>query len=229
MFMLPVRSPAVFRRVSISTLHCMRRAKIVCTLGPSTGSYEQIKTLIQSGMNVARLNMSHGEHSVHAESYSNVRRAASELGVGVGIVADLQGPKIRLGRFATPEAVMLEDGAEFTITTEDIVGDVNQCGTTHKGLPNDCNPGDTVLIDDGKVKLEVVAVDGPRVVTPRHRGRTGQQQQGHQPAGRRGERPGPVRQGQGRPALGPADGRGHVLPVVRAQWRRRRRRARDHG
>ena len=78
----------------------MRRAKIVCTLGPSTSSYEQIKTLIQSGMNVARLNMSHGEHSVHAESYSNVRRAASELGVGVGIVADLQGPKIRLGRFA---------------------------------------------------------------------------------------------------------------------------------
>jgi pyruvate kinase len=142
----------------------MRRAKIVCTLGPATSSYEQIKQLIESGMNVARLNMSHGEHAVHAESYSNVRRAAKELDRGVGIVADLQGPKIRLGRFADGP-VLLENGAEFTITTEDILGDVNQCGTTHKGLPGDCNPGDTVLVDDGKVKLEVIDVDGPRVRT----------------------------------------------------------------
>jgi pyruvate kinase len=115
----------------------MRRAKIVCTLGPATSSYEQIRQLIESGMNVARLNMSHGDHGVHAESYANVRRAARELNRGVGIVADLQGPKIRLGRFADGP-VMLEDGAEFTITTEDILGDVTQCGTTHKGLPGDC-------------------------------------------------------------------------------------------
>jgi pyruvate kinase len=142
----------------------MRRAKIVCTLGPATSSYEQIKELIEAGMNVARLNMSHGEHAVHAESYANVRRAATELGRGVGIVADLQGPKIRLGRFAEGP-VMLADGAEFTITTEDILGDVTQCGTTHKGLPADCNAGDTVLVDDGKVKLEVIDVDGPRVRT----------------------------------------------------------------
>ncbi|MGB8019721.1 MAG: pyruvate kinase [Candidatus Nanopelagicales bacterium] len=142
----------------------MRRAKIVCTLGPATSSYEQIKQLMQAGMNVARLNMSHGDHAVHAESYANVRRAARELGVGVGVVADLQGPKIRLGRFAEgPE--MLVEGAEFTITTEDILGDVKQCSTTHKGLPGDCRPGDTVLVDDGKVKLEVVSVDDPRVVT----------------------------------------------------------------
>ncbi len=136
----------------------------MCTLGPATSSYEQIKQLIDSGMDVARLNMSHGEHAVHAESYANVRRAATELDRGVGIVADLQGPKIRLARFADGP-VMLEDGAEFTITTEDILGDVTQCGTTHKGLPDDCNPGDTVLVDDGKVKLEVIEVDGPRVRT----------------------------------------------------------------
>jgi pyruvate kinase len=142
----------------------MRRAKIVCTLGPATSSYEQIKQLIESGMNVARLNMSHGEHAIHAESYANVRRAATELGRGVGIVADLQGPKIRLGRFADGP-VLLENGAEFTITTEDVLGDITQAGTTHKGLPGDCNPGDTVLVDDGKVKLEVVEVDGPRVRT----------------------------------------------------------------
>jgi pyruvate kinase len=142
----------------------MRRAKIVCTLGPATSSYEQIKQLMESGMNVARLNMSHGEHDVHATSYANVRRAAKELNRGVGIVADLQGPKIRLGRFAEGP-VMLAEGATFTITTEDILGDVTQCGTTHKGLPEDCNPGDTVLVDDGKIKLEVVEVEGPRVVT----------------------------------------------------------------
>jgi pyruvate kinase len=143
----------------------MRRAKIVCTLGPSTSSYDEIKELIRSGMNVARLNMSHGEHLVHAQSCANVRRAAKDLGVAVGVVADLQGPKIRLGRFATPDPVILENGAEFTITTEDIVGDVTRCGTTHKGLPIDCHVGDTVLVDDGKVKLEVIEVDGPRVRT----------------------------------------------------------------
>ena len=148
----------------LASLALMRRAKIVCTLGPATSSYEQIKALIQAGMNVARLNMSHGEHSVHAESYANVRRASNELGAGVGIVADLQGPKIRLGRFSDGP-VLLEDGAEFTITTEDVDGDVTQCSTTHKGLPGDCNVGDAVLVDDGKVKLEVVEVEGPRVLT----------------------------------------------------------------
>ena len=142
----------------------MRSAKIVCTLGPATSTYDQIKQLIESGMNVARLNMSHGEHAIHAESYATVRRAAKELNRGVGIVADLQGPKIRLGRFADGP-VLLEDGAEFTITTEDILGDVNQCGTTHKGLPSDCHAGDSVLVDDGKVKLEVVSVEGARVLT----------------------------------------------------------------
>ncbi len=142
----------------------MRRAKIVCTLGPSVSTYEQIRELIQAGMNVARLNMSHGDHSVHATTYANVRRAARELGIGVGIVADLQGPKIRLGRFADGP-VMLENGAEFTITTEDVLGDVNICGTTHKGLADDCTPGEIVLVDDGKVKLEVIDVVGPRVRT----------------------------------------------------------------
>ncbi len=136
----------------------------MCTLGPATSSYEQIKELIDSGMDVARLNMSHGDYADHADSYANVRRAARELGRGVGIVADLQGPKIRLGRFEAGP-VMLENGASFVITTEDILGDVTQCGTTHKGLPGDCNPGDTVLVDDGKVKLEVVEVQGQRVHT----------------------------------------------------------------
>jgi pyruvate kinase len=141
----------------------VRHAKIVCTLGPATESKESIKTLITMGMNVARLNCSHGDHAVHKKLYDNVREAANELGAAVGILADLQGPKIRLGTFGGP--AQLENGAQFTITTEDVVGDSSICGTTYKGLAGDCQPGDSLLVDDGKIALQVERVDGPRVVT----------------------------------------------------------------
>jgi pyruvate kinase len=142
----------------------MRRAKIVCTLGPATSSYEQIRELVDAGMDVARLNLSHGSHEVHAASYANVRRAAEESGRAVAILADLQGPKIRLGRFADGPHV-LAAGDVFTITTEDVVGTAELVSTTYEGLPGDVRPGDPLLIDDGRVGLEVTAVDGPRVVT----------------------------------------------------------------
>ncbi len=142
----------------------MRRAKIVCTLGPATSSYEQIRELVDAGMDVARLNLSHGSHEVHAASYANVRRAAEESGRAVAILADLQGPKIRLGRFADGPHV-LAAGDVFTITTEDVVGTSELVSTTYEGLPGDVRPGDPLLIDDGRVGLEVTAVDGPRVVT----------------------------------------------------------------
>ena len=179
-------------------------------------------------MNVARLNMSHGEHAVHAESYANVRRASTELGRGVGIVADLQGPKIRLGRFADGP-VMLANGAEFTITAEDILGDVTQCGTTHKGLPGDCNPGDTVLVDDGKVKLEVIEVDGPRVRTRVMEGGPVSNNKGINLPGVAVSVPALSDKDKDGPALGVAH-RGRLrVPVVRPLGGRRRRRARDHG
>jgi len=142
----------------------MRRAKIVCTLGPATDSYEQIKALVEAGMDVARLNLSHGSHAEHEERYRRVRRASEETGRSVGILADLQGPKIRLGRFREGP-VLLERGDGFTITVEDVEGDRDQCGTTYEGLADDVSPGETILVDDGRVALKVTAVDGPRVRT----------------------------------------------------------------
>ncbi|AKG45617.1 pyruvate kinase [Streptomyces xiamenensis] len=142
----------------------MRRSKIVCTLGPAVDSYEQLKALIDAGMNVARFNFSHGSHQEHEERYHRVRKASEDTGVAVGVLADLQGPKIRLETFADGP-VELERGDEFTITTEDVPGDKTICGTTYKGLPGDVAKGETILINDGNVSLQVLEVDGPRVRT----------------------------------------------------------------
>ncbi|AVZ75367.1 pyruvate kinase [Streptomyces lunaelactis] len=140
----------------------MRRSKIVCTLGPAVDSYEQLKALIEAGMNVARFNMSHGTHAEHEERYHRVRKASVDTGRAVGVLADLQGPKIRLETFAEGP-VELVRGDEFTITTEDVAGDKSICGTTYKGLPGDVSKGDQILINDGNVELRVVAVEGQRV------------------------------------------------------------------
>ena len=142
----------------------MRRAKIVCTLGPATSSEEQIRALVDAGMDVARLNLSHGEYADHEKVYLNVRRASDESKRAIGVLVDLQGPKIRLGTLASGP-VVLNKGDEFTVTTEDVPGDKDIVSTTYKGLPGDVNPGDRLLIDDGKVALRCIRVDGPRVVT----------------------------------------------------------------
>ncbi len=142
----------------------MRRAKIVCTLGPATSTPEQIRALVDAGMDIARLNMSHGTHADHERSYRLVREAADATGHGVGIFADLQGPKIRLDTFVDGPKV-LDVGARFTITTREVPGDQTICGTTYDGLPGDVSPGDPILIDDGKIRLKVVEVNGPDVVT----------------------------------------------------------------
>ncbi|MFI6346860.1 pyruvate kinase [Streptomyces sp. NPDC050560] len=143
----------------------MRRAKIVCTLGPATDSYDQIKALVEAGMDVARLNLSHGGYADHEARYQHVRKAADETGRSVGILADLQGPKIRLGEFGEGP-VLLERGDEFTITVEDgVEGDRGICGTTYPGLAADVSAGERILVDDGKVALEVTGVDGPHVHT----------------------------------------------------------------
>jgi pyruvate kinase len=142
----------------------MRRAKIVATLGPATSSLEQIRGLVDAGMDVARLNLSHGSHDVHLKVYENVRAAADEAGRGVGILVDLQGPKIRLGRFASGP-VLLENGAEFIVTTDDVPGDGHMVSTTYSGLPHDVTPGDLVLVDDGRVELKVTKVEGNNVHT----------------------------------------------------------------
>ncbi|MEU6854931.1 pyruvate kinase [Actinacidiphila alni] len=142
----------------------MRRAKIVCTLGPAVDSYDQLKSLVEAGMNVARFNFSHGSHAEHEERYQRVRKIAAETGRAVGVLADLQGPKIRLAKFADGPVELIA-GDEFTITAEDVPGDKTICGTTYKGLPGDVSAGDPILINDGNVALRVIEVEGPRVRT----------------------------------------------------------------
>lgn len=142
----------------------MRRAKIVCTLGPATTTQEQILELARAGMNVARINASHGSHAEHEERIIRVRKAAEITGRPIAVLVDLQGPKIRLGEFAEGP-VYLNVGDKFTITTEDVPGTKELVSTTFKGLPGDCNVGDRILIDDGKVAIRVEAVEGPEVRT----------------------------------------------------------------
>lgn len=142
----------------------MRRAKIVATLGPATNTYETIKAIIEAGVDVARMNLSHGSHDVHEAVYANIRKAAADLGKPVAVVVDLQGPKIRTGKFAAgPHNLAVDD--IFTITTEEVEGTKDLVGTTFKGLPGDVAPGDTLLIDDGKINLTVLDTDGVRVRT----------------------------------------------------------------
>ena len=134
-----------------------RRVKIVCTMGPAVSSPEKMRAIVDAGMDVARLNLSHGDYSEHEERYHLVRQAAAEAGRTVAVLVDLQGPKIRLGRFAEGSVVLVV-GQPFTITIDDIAGDVHRCSTTHKGLPNDAKPGDRILVDDGRLTLEVTSV-----------------------------------------------------------------------
>ena len=142
----------------------MRRAKIVATLGPATESYEMIRAIIDAGVDVARLNLSHGSYAEHEGRFANVRKAADDAGRAVAILVDLQGPKIRLGKFSDgPHDLAVGD--TFRITTEDVVGTRDLVGTTFKGLAGDVSRGDFLLIDDGKVRVQVESVDGPVVTT----------------------------------------------------------------
>ena len=140
-----------------------RRGKIVCTLGPATGPDDMVRALVEAGMDVARLNFSHGDHADHEASYQRVRRASEATGHAVGILADLQGPKIRLGRFADGTAVW-ENGDTVRITVEECEGSHDRVSTTYKELANDAKPGDRLLIDDGKVAVVVEHIDGDDVV-----------------------------------------------------------------
>jgi pyruvate kinase len=142
----------------------MRRAKIVCTLGPAVESPEKVRELIAAGMNMARLNLSHGSYEEHQSRLDQVRAAAAEAGVPIAILVDLQGPKIRLARFKDGPHDLAR-GDIFTITTDDVEGTKERVGTTYKGLPGDCKAGDRILIDDGKVTVEVTEVKGNDVIT----------------------------------------------------------------
>ncbi|MEV0080352.1 pyruvate kinase [Nocardia neocaledoniensis] len=141
----------------------MRRTKIVCTLGPATATQDRIRELVESGMDVARLNFSHGEHADHADNYKMVRAASDETGRAVGILADLQGPKIRLGRF-TEGRTTWANGEQVRITVDEVDGTHDRVSTTYKQLAQDAKAGDRLLVDDGKVGLTVESIDGNDVV-----------------------------------------------------------------
>ena len=222
----PVRAPAV-RRTPASVIAMSRRAKIVCTLGPATSSLEQITALVESGMDVARLNFSHGEHAHHATAYQRVREASDSTGHAVAVLADLQGPKIRLGTFADGP-VEWPTGAQVCITVDDVPGTAERVSTTYKDLANDVVVGDRLLVDDGKLALTVVRVDGPDVFCLVVEGGPVSNNKGLSLPGVAVSVPRAVGQGRGGPALRPAPGRRLHRAVVRPLGQRRRAGARHH-
>ena len=139
-----------------------RRAKIVCTLGPATATPERVRALVDAGMDIARLNFSHGTHEDHRRMYEMVREAADASGRAVGILADLQGPKIRLGRFADGP-VEWRTGDHVVLTSEQIEGTAERVSVTYQALPAEVKSGDRLLVDDGRLALEVTGVEGPDV------------------------------------------------------------------
>ena len=137
----------------------MRKAKIICTLGPSSDTAEVIEELIRSGMNVARLNFSHGSHDQHRRRVNLIRRAAKKLGVPVAILQDIQGPKIRLGKFEGG-CLEVKTGQTVVVTTRELLGHENIIPTPIRSLPKDVEPGHPILLDDGRVRLRVKKVQG---------------------------------------------------------------------
>ncbi len=132
----------------------MRKTKIICTIGPASDEKEMLRRLMLAGMNVARLNFSHGDHEDHKKKIDCIKEVRKELGLPVAILLDTKGPEIRTGRFSVPE-VLLKEGQKFTLTTREVEGNHEICSVTYKSLPEDVKKGNTILIDDGLIALEV--------------------------------------------------------------------------
>jgi pyruvate kinase len=139
-----------------------RRTKILATLGPASCSPESIRKLILTGVNVFRLNMSHGDHDFHSTAYGNIRKIASELDLPIGILADLCGPKIRAGKFKNGEITLIS-GQKITVTTRDIEGDDNIIPSQYTALAGDVKPGNRILLNDGLLELKVETIDGTEI------------------------------------------------------------------
>lgn len=133
----------------------MRKTKIVCTLGPATDKEGVLREMMLSGMNVARFNFSHGTHSEHKVRLDAVKALREELDLPVAAMLDTKGPEVRLRNFKNG-SVELAAGQAFTLTTEDVEGDETRCAITYPQLPQDVNAGDTILLDDGLVRLTVL-------------------------------------------------------------------------
>lgn len=142
----------------------MKKTKIVCTIGPASEKKEIFMELVKNGLNVARMNFSHGDHAEHLARFDLVKEVREELNTPVSILLDTKGPEIRTGKFSVP-VVDLVEGQEFTLTTDDYLGDQNKCQISYEGLPKDVKPGNMILIDDGLVGLEVIEVKGNDIIT----------------------------------------------------------------
>ncbi len=140
----------------------LKKTKIVCTIGPASDSVETLKALMESGMNVCRLNFSHGTHEEHLKRINNIKQAREELDLPIAIMLDTKGPEIRLGDFGV-EQIQLSIGDEFTFTTRDVIGNQKICSVTYKDFPKDLEVGKKILVDDGLVEFEVVEIDGTDV------------------------------------------------------------------
>lgn len=142
----------------------MRKTKIVCTIGPATGDVETLKKLILAGMNVARINFSHGGYEDQQRPFVEaVKKAREELDMPVALLLDMQGPEIRTGKLKE-SPVLLKAEEIFTLVNEDIIGDSTKTSVTYKDLYKDLKPGEVVLIDDGKIELEVVKIEGKDII-----------------------------------------------------------------
>lgn len=140
-----------------------RRTKIVCTLGPASSDPDMVRRLVQAGMNVARLNFSHGSHESHRRTYDCIRTTAVELGANVAIMMDLQGPKIRTGPMLDGKSVLLREGHSLTITTEAVAGTAGRVSTTYTPLAHEVEPGDHILVADGTIELRVESTAPPEI------------------------------------------------------------------
>ena len=141
----------------------MRKTKIVCTIGPASSSPDTMREMVLAGMDVARLNFSHGTWSDHEKNFNNLREIADELGRNVGVIFDLQGPKIRTGRLEDGKPVMLKEGQKLIITTEDVKGNSERISTTYDVLPSDVKRGEQILLADGAIELRVLSVSEKEV------------------------------------------------------------------
>ena len=160
------------------------KTKIVCTIGPASRSREVMEKMLRAGMNIARINFSHGDFPEHREVIENLRAAARATGTRLAIMADLPGPKMRIGKFDR-EPIELEPGAFFTLTTDDGIGDLHRVSVTFSRLPQAVKPGDTLFLNDGLIQLEVDRVQDERRPLPGHRGRGAPLPERAQPSGHR--------------------------------------------
>ena len=138
------------------------QTKVVCTIGPACSEQETLASMIRAGMRVARLNFSHGSHADHSEQFRRIRAASDTIGVHVAIMADLQGPKIRIGELAQSE-IPLEPGDRITITTKPVEGNRQRVSTDYPEFANDVKAGDRILIDDGTIELKAETVEADQV------------------------------------------------------------------